>query len=196
MLERARLRHIVVGILRDKVGQLQFENKNVDVAIYNGSDKPLDTQNEPLAINVKTLSQNGNNQSTAADNPLVESVISLHVIVFVASNVESWPDILDGICEKVQWALLTTRDFLTFGRIESFNTTIDDGTGDSAEMRAGGALMQFNIAINEIPDPELQIHATDFFKTMHNTFKINDGASVLQTTTLPGPFPGDNEGDL
>ena len=184
MLERAKLRRIVVDILSAKMPD-DFKNN-----IFNMSDIPMDATNRPFAINVKTLTQNSDNTSKAGADPLLSSEITLDVLIYVAEAAEPWGELLDEICEKAQWALLYNREFRDFGVLKSFGTTLDDGTGDKETVREGGAKLTFVFQVNETPDPPYGTDNLDCFKKFATKWQVSKGADeVEQTTELPGPWP-------
>lgn len=91
------------------------------------------------------------------------------------------------MCAAVQWTLEFGQDdrFRKFGQIMARNTQIDDGTCNKSMIREGGALIEYEIDVEETPDAAWK-PAFDKFKKLSNEIQVSDSEKIQQTTTLPG----------
>lgn len=194
MLERQRLTDLVFEILDatadTETGVYEMCDENFDALSLPADDVKFNPASTRIrAINIKCLNQQSTNIASASVTPVMEDVITLQIVIFYASNHENWAKTLNEMCEFVQWTLEYGKDdrFRKFGTIVSRTTQIDDGTGYESKVREGGAILEYQIQIREVPDkqwcPEL-----DKFKKLANTF-ASGTEEIKQTTNLPGPWP-------
>lgn len=194
MLARQQLTDLVFDILNTKVdtetGVYEMCDENLDaLSLPADNEKFNPTSTRIRAINVKCLNQQSTNLATAGNTPIMEDVITLQIVIFYASNHDDWAKTLNEMCEFVQWTLEYGDDnrFRKFGLIESRSTQIDDGTGYESKVREGGAVIEYQIRIRELPDKQWQ-PKLDKFMRLANTYAA-DTQEFKQTTNLPGPWP-------
>ena len=197
MLERQRLIDLTHEILSanmdTETGVYKMCDENFDALSLNSDSPAFDPDSTRIkAINVKCLRQDSQNISSAANAPLMEDTITLQVIIFYASNHANWGETINQMCEAVQWTLEYGKDerFRKFGTIRSRSTQIDDGTGYTSKVREGGAIIEYQIEIRELPDEQWRPELDKFMK-LANTFAVGN-AELAQTTNLPGPWPEDD----
>ncbi len=185
MLERQKLLDLTFEILNTamdtEIGVYKMCDENFDALSLNSDSPAFDANSTKIkAINVKILRQDSENISSAANAPLMEDTITLQIIIFYASNHKNWGETINQMCEAVQWTLEYGADerFRKFGTIRSRSTQIDDGTGYTSKVREGGAIIEYQIEIRELPDaqwrPEL-----DKFLRMANTFALGNTGRLL-----------------
>ena len=196
MLERQKLIDLTFEILSDamdtETGVYKMCDENFDALSLNSDSPAFDASSTRIkAINIKCLRQDSQNMSSAANEPMMEDTITLQVIIFYASNHENWGETINQMCEAVQWTLEYGKDerFRKFGTIRSRSTQIDDGTGYTSKVREGGAVLEYQIEIRELPDEQWRPELDKFMK-LANTFATGN-AELAQTTNLPGPWPED-----
>ncbi len=194
MLERQRLTDLVHDILNTnadtEMGVYNMCDENFDALSLPADDPKFNPQSNRIrAINVKCLNQQTTNIAPASNTPIMEDVITLQIVIFYASNHDGWARTLNEMCEFVQWTLEYGSDdrFRKFGTIVSRSTQIDDGTGYESVVREGGAVLEYQIQIREVPDAEWNPEL-DKFKKLANTF-ATENEEIKQTTNLPGPWP-------
>lgn len=178
MLERQHLIDITFDILSNaidtSVGVYKMCDENFDALSLNSDSPAFESGSTRIqAINVKALRQDAQNMSPAANAFLSEDVITLQIIIFYASNHENWGETINQMCEAVQWTLEYGADeqFRKFGTILSRSTEIDDGTGYTSKVREGGALIEYQIKLREMPSSEW-VPELDKFLRMANTFAL------------------------
>lgn len=200
MLERQRLIDITFDILNHEmdaeIGIYKMCDENFDALGLNSDSAAFDpTSTRIQAINVKCLRQDSQNMANAGNTPIMQDTITLQVIIFYASNHENWGETINQMCEAVQWTLEYGKDgrFRKFGTIRSRQTQIDDGTGYTSKVREGGAIIEYQIEIREVPDKKWRPEFDKFMK-LANTFAIGT-QELAQTTNLPGPWPTDDDTD-
>jgi len=198
MLERQRLIDITFDILNHEmdaeIGIYKMCDENFDALGLNSDSAAFDpTSTRIQAINVKCLRQDSQNMADAGNTPIMQDTITLQVIIFYASNHENWGETINQMCEAVQWTLEYGKDgrFRKFGTIRSRQTQIDDGTGYTSKVREGGAIIEYQIEIREVPDQKWR-PTLDKFMKLANTFKTGT-QELAQTTNLPGPWPTDDD---
>lgn len=199
MLERQKLLDLTFEILNTamdtEIGVYKMCDENFDALSLNSDSPAFDANSTKIkAINVKILRQDSENISSAANAPLMEDTITLQIIIFYASNHKNWGETINQMCEAVQWTLEYGADerFRKFGTIRSRSTQIDDGTGYTSKVREGGAIIEYQIEIRELPDAQWRPELDKFMK-LANTFAMGN-AELAQTTNLPGPWP-ENDSD-
>ena len=199
MLERQKLLDLTFEILNTamdtEIGVYKMCDENFDALSLNSDSPAFDANSTKIkAINVKILRQDSENISSAANAPLMEDTITLQIIIFYASNHTNWGETINQMCEAVQWTLEYGADerFRKFGTIRSRSTQIDDGTGYTSKVREGGAIIEYQIEIREMPDAQWRPELDKFMK-LANTFAMGN-AELAQTTNLPGPWP-ENDSD-
>lgn len=199
MLERQKLLDLTFEILNTamdtEIGVYKMCDENFDALSLNSDSPAFDANSTKIkAINVKILRQDSENISSAANAPLMEDTITLQIIIFYASNHTNWGETINQMCEAVQWTLEYGADerFRKFGTIRSRSTQIDDGTGYTSKVREGGAIIEYQIEIRELPDAQWRPELDKFMK-LANTFAMGN-AELAQTTNLPGPWP-ENDSD-
>lgn len=194
MLERQRLTDLVFDVLNKNMdtetGVYEMCDENFDALSLAADDQKFNPQSTRIrAINVKCLNQQSTNIASASNSPIMEDVITLQIVIFYASNHDNWAKTLNEMCECVQWILEYGKDdrFRKFGTIVSRSTQIDDGTGYESAVREGGAVLEYQIQIREIPDKKWWPKLDKFMK-LTNTF-VTETQGIKQTTNLPGPWP-------
>ena len=193
MLERQRLTDLVYDILNTtmdtETGVYEMCDENFDALSLPADDQKFNpTSTRIRAINVKCLNQQSTNAADAGNTPVMEDVITLQIVVFYASNHADWAKTLNEMCECIQWTLEYGKDarFRKFGTMLSRSTQIDDGTGYESKVREGGAIIEYQIKIREVPDKKWRPKLDKFMK-LANTFAA-DQEEFKQTTNLPGPW--------
>lgn len=196
MLARQRLTNLVYEILNTvmdtETGVYEMCDENFDaLSLPADNDKFNPESTRIRAINVKCLNQQSANLASAGNTPIMEDTITLQIVIFYASNHKDWAKTLNEMCECVQWTLEYGRDdrFRKFGTIVSRSTQIDDGTGYESKIREGGAVIEYQFQLRELPDKQWQPKLDKFMK-LANTYAA-DTQEFNQTTNLPGPWPED-----
>ncbi len=199
MLKRQELIDITFDILSNnmdaEIGIYKMCDENFDALSLNSDSRAFDPDSTRIkAINVKCLRQDSENISSAANAALMEDTITLQIIIFYASNHKNWGETINQMCEAVQWTLEYGADerFRKFGTIRSRSTQIDDGTGYTSKVREGGAIIEYQIEIREMPAAQWRPELDKFMK-LANTFAMGN-AELAQTTNLPGPW-SENDSD-
>lgn len=188
MLKRQEMVDVTVDILKNAL--------HTDAGVFGMCDENFDAlspmKHDPRtksikAINVKCLQQRGTNDATASHDGHMIDTVTLQIIIFYASNHADWSKTLNEMCAAVQWTLEFGQDdrFRKFGQIMARNTQIDDGTGNKSMIREGGALIEYEIDVEETPDATWK-PAFDKFKKLSNEIQVSDSEKIQQTTTLPG----------
>lgn len=125
MLERSKIRHYLVELLKDKI-EVEIDGENYVVEIYDTKVTNWDQVGKPV-ISISITSQNGNGESI--NIPIFSTSLSINFdIVFLCE--ENWADKLDEICEKIENLILKNPEFIKeFSKISDYSTNIkfEDG---------------------------------------------------------------------